>query len=905
MKYQQTKVAFAFAAALGGVALMAGMPAGAQDIVRFVTGSNLPRTETEGALPVQVITKEEIARTGTITTQDLLLLISANQSSGALNTTNATGATTFSQQAASLRGLGSQRTLVLVNGVRVAGFAGTIQGTGGVDLNAIPTSAIDRVEVLKDGASAVYGSDAIGGVINFILRQDFTGYEATGYYGAPTRSGGGKEWQAKATGGWGDLTKDRYNLFVSAYYTEQEALLLRDRNFGKTSYIPDIGLFGVSGQTFPAYVSTRGSSGARVGSVGYPNCPNPYSGINDPPNLGERCFFDPSEVAQAIPELKQTGAYAAGRFQINSDWQAYLNGSYTKSENNIHIQPTPISDAFPTDPGSPADLAGYDGSITVHPTSPYYPVAAATAVGANGLPLNVRYRCVECGDRLQQDTTEQWGLVGGVTGAWKGWDINAVGWYNESKNIEATRGGYVFQSKVLPILNSDAFNPFGPNTAATTAAILATQFNGDVWTATSKIYGGDVRASGEIYKLPAGSLALAVGVSGWKEQFDQASGPALASGDLTGYGGNILGVTQSRNVGALYAELGVPIMKNLEGTIAVRYDHYSDFGSTTNPKVSLRWQPMKELVLRGSYGTGFMAPNLYQLYVPNTTGVSTPGLSDPLRCPTTNDTPDCLTQFGVIFGGNTQLKPEESFQVNAGFVIEPVRGLSLSLDWFKVNIYQGISNGPSPEVILDDLAQFGNLVTRGPVQPAFPTLPGPIINIDQRYINLGTLKLTGIDGELKFVFPKLDWGQLMFTGNGTYFIKYDVQQLDGSFAGFVSQQAGSATSGVTPRFKSYLQLNWQLGPWGATLGNTYQSGYGDVGTDINDEPRRVGSLSLWDLNLTYSGFKNMVLTLGARNLLDTNPPLTNQQTTFQGGYDPTYYDARARFVYGQIAYTFK
>jgi iron complex outermembrane receptor protein len=145
----------------------------------------------------------------------------------------------------------------------------------------------------------------------------------------------------------------------------------------------------------------------------------------------------------------------------------------------------------------------------------------------------------------------------------------------------------------------------------------------------------------------------------------------------------------------------------------------------------------------------------------------------------------------------------------------------------------------------------------------------------------------------------------MFTGNGTYFIKYDVQQLDGSFAGFVSQQAGSATSGVTPRFKSYLQLNWQLGPWGATLGNTYQSGYGDVGTDINDEPRRVGSLSLWDLNLTYSGFKNMVLTLGARNLLDTNPPLTNQQTTFQGGYDPTYYDARARFVYGQIAYTFK
>jgi iron complex outermembrane receptor protein len=902
MKFQRTKVAAAlsYALGIGGVLLVTGAPVQAADIKVEVTGSNIKRVEGEGALPLQVITREELDRTGAVNAQELLQILSSNQSAGALVTSNVTGATTFSQQAASLRGLGPQRTLVLINGQRQVGFAGTIQGTGGVDLNAIPYSAIERVEVLKDGSSAVYGSDAIAGVINFILRQDYQGAEVTAQYGVPTRSGDGTETQVKASVGWGDLTKDRYNVFLTGSYLKQDALLLRDRDFAKTSYIPNIGLFSISGNTFPAYISTGG-----IGSPGYPNCNSTYASINDPENLGNRCWFDPSLVAQAIPELTQGALYGAATFQINPNWQAYVNGTYTKAETKFTIQPTPISNQFPTDEGSPAQLAGYDGSITIKPANPNYPTAAAIAAGVNGQPLNVRYRCVECGDRSTTDTSEQWGFAGGFKGNAYNWDMAFSANYSESQNKEVVNDGFVFLSKILPVLNSNQFNPFGPNTAAVSKQIQDAKYVGDTWNATSKLYGADAKASREVYQLPAGPMALALGASVWKEEFDQKSNPVLGLSDLTGYGGSILGVNKSRDVWAMYGELVVPIVKTLEMNLAVRYDDYSDFGGTTNPKVSLRWQPTSTVLLRGSYGTGFLAPSLYQLYVPNTSGVTQPGISDPVRCPVTKDSNDCNTQFGVTFGGNPNLQPEESWQVNAGVVFEPVRGLSLALDWYKIRISQAITNGPAPLTVLGDLAQYGNLVTRGPRDPAFPNLPGPITDIDQRYQNLGGIHIEGIDVDFRYTFPKQDWGQLNFSTNGSYLIRYDNQQTDGTWLGGIGTMYGQATSGVVPRFKNYATLGWTLGPWQASLANTYQTGYVDNQTDINGDLRRVSSMSLWDIQGTYTGFKHFKLTLGAKNMFDTNPPLTNQATTFQNGYDPSYYDARARFVYANVTYSYK
>ncbi|HET9668960.1 MAG TPA: TonB-dependent receptor plug domain-containing protein, partial [Casimicrobiaceae bacterium] len=257
MIFQRTKVATALAciAGAGGAMAVTGAFAQAQnpdvpsltrqpapDIRVEVTGSNIKRVEGEGALPVQIITREQIEKTGATTVPELLQTVSAISSVNAVSLASAVGAATFSAQTASLRGLGGQFTLVLLNGHRIEGFPGEIQGVAGVNLASIPFDAIERVEILKDGASAIYGSDAIAGVINFITRSDYTGAEVTAYGAVPTRSGGGNRYQATGSFGFGDLAKDRYNFFGSISYQQQEPLEQRAREFSNTSFRPEIGL---------------------------------------------------------------------------------------------------------------------------------------------------------------------------------------------------------------------------------------------------------------------------------------------------------------------------------------------------------------------------------------------------------------------------------------------------------------------------------------------------------------------------------------------------------------------------------------------------------------------------------------------------------------------------------------
>ena len=240
MAFQRRKVAAALAylAGVGTAAtLLTAAPAYAQDMRVTVTGSNIPRIADETALPVQVITREEIDRTGATSAQDLLQYITAATSSGNFNSNNVIGATTFGLQTASLRGLGGARTLVLLNGRRLGGFAGDQLNGQSVNLTAIPFSAIDRVEVLKDGASAIYGTDAIAGVINFILRKDYKGAEVNIQYGQPTRSptSDGTVTDITATAGFGDLAKDRWNVLLTGNWHKEEALYQKDRNFSNSS----------------------------------------------------------------------------------------------------------------------------------------------------------------------------------------------------------------------------------------------------------------------------------------------------------------------------------------------------------------------------------------------------------------------------------------------------------------------------------------------------------------------------------------------------------------------------------------------------------------------------------------------------------------------------------------------
>ncbi len=265
---------------------------------------------------------------------------------------------------------------------------------------------------------------------------------------------------------------------------------------------------------------------------------------------------------------------------------------------------------------------------------------------------------------------------------------------------------------------------------------------------------------------------------------------------------------------------------------------------------------------------------------------------------------DCGTQFATIAGGNPALQPEKSEQATFGMVFEPVNAFSVSADYFKIRLNNGIATGIPIATILGDLATYGSLVVRGAPDPSFPNLPGRITGIAQTYINLGATHIEGVDVEAHYKFAPTSYGRLRFDLSGTYYSRYDFQNLDKTYTGFVSSAAGSPVVGVIPRWKHYASVSLDRGPWSFTVANNYQSSYTDWQTDLDGNERTASSMSLWDLQAQYTGFKHFTVTAGVKNVLDTNPPATNQQNTFQLGYDPSYYDARARFVYGSIRYAF-
>jgi iron complex outermembrane receptor protein len=862
-----------------------------------VTGSNIKRVEGETALPVTVITREQIDRTGATSAYELMQLVSANSSLGNTSFTSVIGATTFSANTASLRGLTGGRTLVLINGHRVNGFAGEINGVAGVNLSVIPLTAIERVEVLKDGASAVYGSDAIAGVINFILKSDYRGGEVSAFYGTPTRSGGGQEERYAASLGIGDLNRDRYNVMVALEYDKLKHLDQVDRNFSNTSVRDEIGLVGISSNTFPGRIAT--------GGIGVPSAPNcaPSIFFNDPLAGLHGCFYDPAadKGVQSIPDTKTKHAFASAKFRFTPSWTAYGHALYAEDENRFVIQPVPVSRVLFYGPNSDIPMA-----VNLPPTSPFYPHDLARAAGVDGQPLDIRYRAYENGQRDTTDTNKGMQVVGGVTGSLGRWDTDVAYTYSQGKTKEELNNGFPLAPQLLALLNSGRVNPFGFNTPAIQDELRATNFYGQVFSGKATNEGVQAKISGELVSLPAGALAVAGGIEERREKLEETPADVLATGNLTGFGGNITAVSGSRTVKAIYAELNVPILSTLELNAAIRSDDYSDFGRTTNPKFSLRFQPNRDILLRSSYGKGFLAPSLFQLYSPVIGSVTPAGTSDPIRCPVTqNQGVDCLTQFPITFGGNTALRPETSEQTTFGIVWEPASAFSVSLDYFKINLSNTITNGVPIATILGDLNQYGSYVTRGPVDPAFPNLPGTITNIRQTFVNLGAVHIEGYDVEAHYRWPRTAYGRIRFDITGTYYKRYDIQATDLSWGGVVSNSFQSPVTGVLPRWKHYASLTWDLGPWMASVAQNYQTPYVDVNTDLNGNTRDVGSMSLFDVQGAYTGFRNLKLTLGVKNVLDTNPPATNQRVSFQAGYDPSYYDPRARFVYGQVTYSFR
>ncbi|GAB3248089.1 TonB-dependent receptor [Chitinimonas naiadis] len=865
-----------------------------------VTGTSIKRIAKEGALPVTTISRDEIQRSGATSTEQLVATIAAANTGGAVSTSSAFSVSSFGQASASLRGLGDTRTLVLVNGRRLANFA-----TNGatVDINSIPMAAIERVEVLKDGASAVYGSDAVAGVINFILRKDYQGFEATGYYGVATQ-GGGEISRGSFVAGFGDLAEDKFNILLTGDIEHQAKLMGKDRGFSHPGYnsLGDTTSGNATPGNILGYYDSNNVFQSLGGNPGYPNCGG--SSVNDP-NFANKCRFDATPYVGLLPKLDRGDLVAKFNWQALDNLQVYGEGMYSRNEHTFTEQPVPISSAF---------TYGVNGDslaeILVRPSSPYYPTDWAIANNVNGQPLSVTYRAFDAGLRVFKDTAEQNRFLLGAKGSLGSWDYDVAASRNESKVKEVLQNGYPTYSRLLPILNSDQFNPFatGLQNDAVSQAIHDSNFVGTAISAKSVTTDVDARISGELFDLPAGALASAFGIQARKEKLDTVPSEALATGDISGYGGAIPAISKDRTVNALFAEFNIPILSTLEADLAIRRDHYSDFGNTTNPKVSFRWSPTKQLLLRASYGEGFRAPSLSDLYTPQTAQI-TGVISDPARCPTTNNALDCSTQFQTLSGGNPSLKPEKSKQNSFGFVFEPVTGFSVGVDFFNIHLTDAITSGIDALTILNN-PSYSYLLVRKAADPANPSLPGQIDHFVQTSVNAAKIDVSGLDFDLKARLGKYDFGTVTAALNGTYMSKYDYTAADGTKTGSVATYltpalGANSQSGVIPRWKHVLAVNLDNGPWHGTLVQNFQTGYQD-NPDIDDNPHEVSSLTTYDLQGSYSGFKGLKLTMGVKNLFDKAPPaIVPNPNYFQAVYDPTYYDPRGRFVYGSVSYSFK
>ncbi len=905
-----------------------------EDIV-VVTGSYIRRTE-EGALPVTVISRDQIERTGATTVEQFVhTLTSATQGNNNVVAATSAGFNAGGVSGISLRGLGSQRTLVLINGRR-SSAGGTLTDSTTVDVNSIPLTAVERVEVLKDGASAVYGSDAIAGVINFILRRNYQGADLDLYYG-DTDDGGAVGRRGTLTFGFGDLGTDRYNVLFVANYQEEGGLFGRQRDFARSSINAGALNDASSGNTFPANIviptlDAQGNSVAVTANPNYPNCSpsvvSPLFAALDSP----QCRYDPAPLVSLLPDSERSNLYGTVNFALTSNVHGYAEGSFSHNRQHTIIQGAPISDQFALPPTHPlVNQAPYNAgtpgvgfaTIVLSPTSPYYPTSYVQGItGGTSPDLLVRYRSVNIGNRDFTDIADMTRGVLGVQGTVAGWDFDVPLLYSQTDLKERINDGIALYSRILPLLNSGQVNFFGENTPDIQAQLDATEFHGEAYKTITSLMSLAPTASRTLVDLPAGPLAMAIGAELREEQFETRMAPALLIGDTTHYGGSNLPVDRSRRVTSLFTEFQIPIVGTFSSNLAVRYDDYENTGSKTTPKVGLRWQPVEQLLLRASYGKGFRAPSLSELHQPQITGVSAAGLNDPARCRRADnngnvnvDSRDCLTQFNILLGGNTDLQPEESDNYTLGLVYQPLRSISVSLDAFQVKLKDTIIFGVDPSAILADPDRFNAFITRGAADPATPGLPGHIVQINQTNLNFGETKIRGLDVDLRWRSQDTPAGHFTVALNGTYFDQFEVQNLDGSFssvAGKVSPIVNGA-GGAIPRWHHFLSLGWGMQDWEVNLMQNFQAGYKDIPGTFEDpldpayKPREVGSYMRYDLQAAYKGIRHMRVSLGINNVLNRDPPYTNAggQNYFQAGYDPGYVDPRGRFFYGSLAYSFK
>ncbi len=838
----------------------------------IVTGSTLRRDEAESSPAVVVLDRRAIERSGARTVNGVLgrlpqntLGLNENVSNGLSFSPGAAGA--------SLRGLGVTSTLVLLNGRRVAPFAFAAGGTDTfVDLNSIPLSAVERIEVLKEGASAIYGSEAIAGVINIILRSDYTGFETETYYGNTTRRDAGEFRQSFISG----LDSGPLHLFLTGNYYHRNPLAAVDRSFSASADQRRRGGFDFRSEFANPGTILVGDDEFAVprGSDGRPTQSDFLPG-----RLGEEKPYrnrdETNDAIELIAETERWGGLLTFRYEITPHLEVFGEASYQAVKSKTRVNPSPVD--------SEAD------EVVVPASNPFNPF---------GEEVGFLWRSVETGPRRNTVELDAYRYLVGlrVHDLPRHWTSEAAFLYSESNAVDHATHGFLSTAKIQAALDdpdpATALNVFGDGQDINDRETLRGLVIRPRTDGLAYLYSVDVKASGELFDLPAGPVRLGLGAE-YREEFHRqrfsvAPGAVASYGSADSEGG--------RDVRSLFFEarfplagpgFELPLVRALDFTIAERFDHYSDFGQSTKPKLGLEWKPCEGLLLRGAYSEGFRAPSLPQLFSGVISGFTT--VKDPLT--------GLNQQVAVRGGSNPDLQPELSYSYFLGGTIAPpfAPGLSVTLDFFHLE-QRNLIGLPTAQEVVDG---GPGRVERGE--------NGRILRVHAPYANFGNAVIEGWDLELDYRI-ETRFGAFRLASSMAYISTFRQALVPGEPLEDRRDRFGF------PEFKMVNSLFFSRGGFEAGITVNYVDSYGDDETNKSGQERDVGSWTTVDLQLSYAWpaasldnpgrraqsrwrwLDDAKLTVGCLNAGDSEPPFLNVPE----GYDPQTADAAGRFLYASF-----
>ena len=813
-----------------------------------VTGSRIKRSDVAEALPITVIDREQIELSGESNAADLIRNLTFN-STGSFRPQS--GSSAQGTSSLSLRGLGASRTLVLIDGRRMprSPVTGASQ-----DLNMIPLGAIEKIEILTDGASAIYGSDAIGGVVNIITRVDYEGFEIMlgGQEVSIPAAGGEREEGSVLFGASGEKS----SIIAGVSWNDREIIFARDLPWNN----PGASVYGNSFTTLDA----DGNDQFNWRTIG--DCDFPDTGFFV---LGERCAYDFTLVSADEASIANKSLYVKATHQVNDNWEVWANASFNQTESFGRYAPVPDSSYFstPLTANSPNNPTNPNGNV-------YNP-----GLGLDPQAVNWWHRFDALGNRDTTVTSEMLDILIGTTGQIGGAEVEFGVRRTNNRSADVGRNFLLRSAASVNIENGsyDLNNPYGTPESVLNSMRVTVYRDGKY--DQDQVFGS---VAFDMFEMENGAVSAYIGAEARKDKYADIYDPLSEAGQIGGSAGN--SAAGNRDLNSIFFETLFPVLENLEVNVAGRYDDYSDFGDNFSPKVSFRYQPMDNLTLRASWGEGFRAPTLPTLT--QKPSFSATSVNDPQSCINQGQPENCNLQINDTIQSNPLLQAEDSEQFSLGLAYEPTDWMNFTLDYFNIQINNRIRSFNAQFLIDSEVS--GDPVPDGLFCDR--SASGSILGCFTGFGNQGVVETSGLDFNARFNYEI--WGGQMASNF----------QLSHLLDQSVDAGRDLIRDPGVPEQRAVLSNVYSYGDW--SIGYNINM-IGDQFDEIEDGVGQ-GKVPTWvthDLQFNYNTPWDGKITLGARNIGEKLPPVGVGFTDGRD-YDFNLYDGFGRVTYLRYTQTF-